>query len=227
MTNASQGPTLSSEFAGKGSFHNLPALCPHCGAYVVFQAVNVADVGESWLLIDGYRIIAILIGQCPGCNGLVVGICTAGDRRLIWPPSLPPDRSPPDLDPEYKVVYNQARQVFSISPMAAAVLTRRCLQHVIRTKLGITKANLFEEIVEAVKSDNLTKATRDALDHIREIGNWGAHPIQDQANQIIEVTPEEAEYTLHVLELLFHDLYVTPARIAEMDAKVRGKKGGT
>jgi len=115
----------------------------------------------------------------------------------------------------------------SASPMAAAVLARRCLQHVIRAKLGIEKDNLFQEISEAATREELSMPTRKALDHVRHFGNWGAHPVQDQASQIIEVTPEEAEYTLQVLELLFEDLYVKPLKIATMAAKIEDKKEGT
>ena len=98
------------------------------------------------------------------------------------------------------------------------------MQHVIRDKMGIKKKGLFEEIAEAINRPDLSMPTRNALDHIRTIGNWGAHPVEDQASAIIEVTPEEAEYTLQVLEMLFHDLYVVPQQIATMQAKIQKKK---
>jgi hypothetical protein len=144
--------------------------------------------------------------------------------RLIWPRSVPPDRSPLGMEPHFQSIYDQARNVLDMSPMAAAVLARRCLQHVIRKKLGITKRNLFEEIAEAVTRPDLSMPTRSALDHVREIGNWSAHPVEDQGAAIIDVTQEEAEYTLGVLEMLFHDLYVIPQQIATMQAKIQKKK---
>jgi hypothetical protein len=95
---------------------------------------------------------------------------------------------------------------------------------VVRTKLKIVKKTLFDEIAEAVTRPELSMPTRSALDHVRQIGNWGAHPVEDQASAIIDVTPEEAEYTLQVLEMLFHDLYVVPQQIATMQAKIQKKK---
>jgi hypothetical protein len=95
---------------------------------------------------------------------------------------------------------------------------------VIREKLGIKKKTLFEEIQEAATREELAKPTRDSLDDVRRIGNWGAHPVEDQANTIIEVTGEEAEYTLEVLELLFNDLYVVPSHIQSMQAKMKAKQ---
>ena len=94
----------------------------------------------------------------------------------------------------------------------------------IRTKLKIKRNRLFDEIAEALRSDELSKNTRDSLDHIRTIGNWAAHPETDQANAIIEVTSEEASYTLDVLELLFDDLYTKPAKVAAMHSSIGKKK---
>lgn len=100
--------------------------------------------------------------------------------------------------------------------------------------MKIRKRSLDLEILEAVKSDALTKPTRQSLDHIRTIGNFAAHPSpkdsreptsgdvghngpeHDAASTIIDVSPSEAAYTLHVLELLFRDLIVTPTRAQGM-----------
>ncbi len=144
--------------------------------------------------------------------------------QLLWPVDVRPDLAPTGLEAHIKKTYDEARQILPFSPMAAAVLCRRCLQHVIREKLGISKHNLHEEIAEAIKKPELTKNTQEALDHIRKIGNWGAHPSVDQANTIIDVTPEEADYCLDVLELLFEDLYVRPQTTAAMAAKLKAKK---
>ncbi|MBK9975389.1 MAG: DUF4145 domain-containing protein [Planctomycetes bacterium] len=111
--------------------------------------------------------------------------------------------------------------------MAAAVLARRCIQHLIRIKLAIKKRDLFQEIEEAVKRPELTKPTQDSLHHVREIGNWSAHPSTDQAETIIDVDAADAEYTIDVVELLFVDLYVTPAHAAAMRARIDAKKKRT
>jgi len=218
--------SLSSAFAGQGSFDGLRAICPHCGSLAVFQSMGSANMGH--VLIDGYLASIFYQGRCPGCFGIALGVCLIvedeAQHRLIWPHSVPPDRSPSGLDPEYKSIYDQARNVLDMSPMASAVLARRCLQHVIREKLGIKKKNLFDEIAEAVTRPELSTPTRSALDHVRKIGNWGAHPVEDQASAIIEVTQEDAEYTLQVLELLFQDLYAVPQQVATMQGKIQKKK---
>jgi hypothetical protein len=114
----------------------------------------------------------------------------------------------------------EARKVLADSPNASALLARRCLQQVLRRKLKISPASLAKEVEEARKCPDLTAPTKNAFDHIRLIGNSAAHPDGDPAMQMFDVTGHDAEYTLGVLELLFNDLYVTPARTAAMEARL-------
>jgi hypothetical protein len=188
-------------------------------------------LGTGGVKDGGIKAAVAVLGRCPGCEELLVGVKFAGEElpellnsKLLWPRNILPDLSPTGLDAHFKSIYDQARSVLDISPMASAVLTRRCLQHVVREKLGIRKKTLFEETAEAVNRQELSMPTRSALDHVRTIGNWAAHPVEDQASTIIDVTQEEAEYTLEVLEMLFHDLYVVPQQIATMQGKIQKKK---
>jgi len=166
------------------------------------------------------------------CSGLVIGVSgyegpghAAGE--LLWPLDTWADRAPDKLDKDIRKAYDEARAVLPLSSMAAAVLARRCLQHVIRRKLGIERARLFDEIAEAEKREELAKPTRESLHHVREIGNWGAHPSVDQANTIIDVDRGEATYTLEALEMVFQDLYAAPARIKAMARHIGKRKKGS
>jgi len=56
----------------------------------------------------------------------------------------------------------------------------------------------------------------DAIDAIRNIGNFAAHPIKSkQTGQIIPVEPGEAEWNLDVLESLFDFYFVAPEKLKE------------
>ena len=88
------------------------------------------------------------------------------------------------------------------------------------------REDLFQEIEGAIAKDDLSKPTKAAIHHVREIGNWGAHPNEDQASVLIEVTEDEARYTLEVVELLFNDLYVTPQKVASMGIAIGQKQTG-
>lgn len=209
------------------------AICPHCGSGVHFELiadVNLRGTG-GWKMPSGPDAARIIALGCPACMCVSLLFGNSPDkmmpaRTFVWPLSESPDRAPGGLDQEIKKFYDQARSIIASSPDGAAVLTRRCLQQVIRTRLPIKHSSLFKEIEEAIKCPELSKPTADALGHIRDIGNWSAHPILDESDTLIEVTREEAEYTLQTLELCFDDLYVKTSRVEEMTKRIAAKKKG-
>jgi len=242
-------PKLRVAFAEKQNFSELLAVCPHCGAPSVFEQLITTDRGFNapgtvikWA--NGLRV-----GQCRGCKGIIIGVQVhsyINDKQarqvgfVLWPLETWPDRAPPGVAPEIRQAYDEARQVLPLSPMAAAVLARRALQHVLRKELKIARRRLFDEIEEAETREELSQPTRQALHHVREIGNWGAHPIRaetdasqreselliDEAHTVIEVTREEAEYTLEAVEMVFDDVYTAVARVAAMKARIEQRKTG-
>jgi len=226
-------PKLSEAFKKRGAFKNLVAACPHCGTNSIFEEAAIS--GHHFdipALAAGLTPGGVQTGLCRGCRGIVFGVVAQqrlakGQHEhvgvLLWPIESWPDRAPADLESEIRSAYDQARAILPLSAMGAAVLARRCLQHLIRQRLGVTKTRLFDEITEAEKRDELSKPTRDALHHVRQIGNWGAHPSVDQAHTIIDVTSEEAEYTLETVEMVFQDLYVAPARIEAMSERLKAR----
>ena len=218
---------LASDFDTKNQedLGGISACCPHCGAFVSFGVINVdKSLGEIIRSMSSNqsdssitdRYIHQLVCTNRICHGVSL-VASAYERdaeskmklllELLWPQEVPPNRAPDFLEAEAKQDYDEARMVLHASPAASATLARRCLQYAIRTKLRINKHILFDEIKEAIKSDELSKTTRDALDHVRQIGNFGAHPDIDQSGVLVRVSEEEARYTLFVLELLFDDLY--------------------
>ncbi|MCG3127426.1 MAG: hypothetical protein CHACPFDD_02286 [Phycisphaerae bacterium] len=223
--------TLKEAFEGTGKFEHYPAYCPHCGIAVQYHApLWTGGLHDKQMQHAGRLVQNIGIGRCPSCQQFAIGVATIdnpSDQRpkwhYLWPLGVLPDKAPAGVDPDAKRAYDEARAVFSLSSRAAAILARRALQRVIREKLKIEKRTLFEEIEEAVKLPDLSRPTREAIGHIREFGNWGAHPLKDKsdpAETLLDVTAEQARYTIQVLELVFHDLYELPTQIAAMKAQI-------
>jgi len=101
--------------------------------------------------------------------------------------------------------------VESYSQKAAAALARRCLQNLLHDQ-GIRKKNLNEEIAEAIIK--LPSHLSQAIDAVRTIGNFAAHPIKyEHTGEIVEVESGEAEWSLDVLEQLFDFYYVAPKQL--------------
>ena len=132
---------------------------------------------------------------------------------LIHPKAVSRSPIPSEIPREFARDYAEACLVLADSEKASAALSRRCLQHLLRGKAGITEANLAGEIQQVLDSKQLPTHLADDLDAVRNIGNFAAHPLKSTSTgEIVEVEPQEAEWSLNVLQQLFDFYFVQPAR---------------
>lgn len=114
--------------------------------------------------------------------------------------------------------YYEACKIRDLSPKASATLSRRVLQGMIRDFCGISKSRLIDEIKALKKLDDDGKAPKGveaesiaAIDHVREIGNIGAH-MESDINVIVDVDPGEAQALIELIEMLFEEWYVARSK---------------
>jgi len=122
--------------------------------------------------------------------------------------------------------YIEACRIRDLSPKASATLARRCLQGMIRDFTGIAKGTLDAEIKELQTRVDEEKAPRgvthesvEAIDHVRKIGNIGAHMEKD-IGLIIEIEPDEAQLLIELIETLFEEWYVARKQRADRLASI-------
>jgi hypothetical protein len=128
----------------------------------------------------------------------------------------------PDYIPEaIRRDYEEACAIRDLSPKASATITRRCMQGIIRDFCGISKSRLIDEIKELRKRVDAGDApagvqsdTVAAIDHVRGIGNIGAH-MEADINVIVDVDPDEAQTLIELTEMLFDEWYVARQQRAE------------
>lgn len=219
--------------------------CPHCG--ITFDAErekSVQVIDET----DGNNTIAT-IWHCPSCRKLTISMQRFARRTPASPPrstgfqgmpgvgfeehqvfprttGRPP--TPPEVvnaDPKLVEWYTQACLTLNDSPMASAALSRRCLQHILRDHLGAPKSNLDKEIDWIIKNNKVTPELSVQLDAVRHVGNFAAHPVKvEHSGEIADVEPDEAGWSIEVLEGLFQHVFVAPAvaraRIVAMNEKL-------
>lgn len=74
-----------------------------------------------------------------------------------------------------------------------------------------TLAKEIEALKEAVEEGRapagVTSETVEAIDHVRSIGNIGAH-MEKEIDLIIPVDPDEAQVLIELIEMLFDEWYV-------------------
>jgi hypothetical protein len=183
-------------------------------------------VGENQFGKFGYKLT---VAAClnPECKKVTLNLEIARQNRsyaswmfgeLIQSWRLLPESSAkpqPDFIPTaLREDYTEACRIRDLSPKASATLSRRCLQGMIRHFCGISGARLIDEINtlrEAVEKGSaprgVTIESVDAIDHVRKIGNIGAHMEKD-VDLIIDIEPGEAQALIELIEMLFDEWYV-------------------
>jgi len=195
--------------------------CPHCTVEFHDHPSQI-EIGE-----DKDQKWKIIIRNCPNCkrdiytlvnykyksNGQFLGEEIISSN-LIRPKVANRPPVPIEVPSKFATDYTEACLVFADSAKASAALSRRCVQHIIRDKLGIIKKDLFQEIQEVIDKALLPTDLLESIDAIRNVGNFAAHPIKSQSTgEIVEVEPHEADWNLDVIEMLFEYLFVRPEAI--------------
>lgn len=193
--------------------------CPHC-LTAFHDNREVTELGE-----DGTSKWTLFRRTCPECRKFIFSLFERYERfsvgggnryhyhreRLCYPKAISRAPLPAEVPEEYASDYREACLTLADSPKASAALSRRCLQHTLREKLGVKKGDLASEIQQVLDGGKLPSHLLESLDAVRNIGNFAAHPIKSTASgEVIEVELGEAEWNLDVLESLFDYVFVQP-----------------
>jgi hypothetical protein len=217
--------------------------CPHCNTAVnldfedsvsgVYRAKDYEQTGTGYQLAWDH---------CPECGELIVllqhGRCIqrAGEDDYVWDflksvdaeevlyPKYLARRVEPEVPNGYKAEFLEACSVLPLSPKASAALSRRILQSILRNEFNIRHRNLAQEIDDFIQLKNLPSHLTQAVDAVRNIGNFAAHPLKDtNTGEIVDVELGEAEWLLDVIEALFDYAFVQPQRLEERKKRLNQK----
>jgi hypothetical protein len=109
--------------------------------------------------------------------------------------------------------YLEASAILSDSPRMSAVLSRRILADLLEKYAGRNEYNLASRIEKFIDDPKYASHLKDNLHHLREIGDFGAHAQKDlNTGEILDAGPEEAEWTLDVIDSFFDYFIVAPER---------------
>ena len=217
--------------------------CPHCTTGIRFEEADDVPFYEysdhEKSRHPGSNGYDIPHGFCPECNGLIVmlrigrfggqygrDLLQAGRIDILYPKfSSRPVES--EVPPTYRQDFEEAAAVLPISPKASAAISRRLLQHILRDELGVKPLSLSVEIEEFISRTDVPSHLTEAVDAVRNVGNFAAHPLKDKSTgAIADVEPGEAEWLLDVLESLFDFAFVQPKRLALRKKQLNEKLSG-
>lgn len=215
-------------------------ICPHCAVEMHPQNPDrggMHGATQMWYSSGGQtrRVSAV---ECPACGGAILlhsdivyapvvrGETTATEENIfvLWPRTSGRKPLPVEVLDPYRSLYEEAATVLSDSPRASAVLSRRCLQKMLRDVLHAPAGDLRSEIDWTLNNGNLPPYVTESLHDLRKIGNSGAHPNKSPiTGDDLDVEKGEAEWTLDTLDALFGHLFVEPARVAARKSALTAK----
>lgn len=200
--------------------------CPTCHKEFFPQPSNLitlwADGDENSDAAEKYSV-----QQCPSCYEVIV----MRSEGKAWDKSGTPMMSivtkeeviypaedefslAEEVPAKYREELIEANAALQYSAKASAALSRRLLQKTLREELKIKKRDLSLEIDEFVEMSGAPTYLTGAVDAIRHVGNFAAHPLKfTNTGEIVDVEPGEAEWLIEVLDSLFDFVFVQPVRL--------------
>ena len=168
----------------------------------------------SFLVFGREEISPITLGRLSDVKGLV--------KRILYNPNTVWRPLPPGVPAECAEDYSEACAALPVSPKAAAALSKRCLQTLLRKTAKVKPGSLGDEIQQLIDSKTLPSHLVQSIDAIRNIGNFAAHPIKNEkSGEVVGVEPGDAEWNLDVLDSLFDFYFVQPALAEKRHAPSR------
>lgn len=159
--------------------HLVKFTCPYCNTlsqqkWSDVYLYNGGDNGAFFntTLYNQTPVEEINSSTCESCGKHHIWI----DGKMIQPDSSGVPVPAEDMPEEIKVIYFEAREVFTKSPRASAALLRLALQHLCQ-HLGGEGKNINDDIAKLVKV-GLDARVQRSLDIVRVTGNNAVHPGQ-------------------------------------------------
>jgi len=188
--------------------------CPHCQTSHVQVQKIFSDVFINPQLRTYWHIVRC---QNNKCSKLILLIINNRDILRIYPSGTYTLNNNIPVSNEIKDEFQEAGQCLASNCYKASmVMSRRVLQRILKDQ-GCTDRTLVKAIEFAVKQDILRKSFHPIAEEIRQYGNLGAHP---DDNQLSNATKENAQQILDFVRLIIQDFYEVPAA-AELLKKQR------
>jgi hypothetical protein len=204
--------------------------CPHCNTGINVEYEESETWEEEGQTGNGYQVAW---AHCPNCWELIVmlqrGKYKDGHLRGVTTeeilfPKFMTRYVEPEVPEAYRQDFLEAASIMMISPKASAAVSRRLLQLVLREQFKIQHASLAHEIDAFLKLKDIPAYLAGAVDAVRNVGNFAAHPLKDtNTGEVVEVESGEAEWLLDVIEALFDFAFVQPKRLSQRKAALNKK----
>ena len=205
--------------------------CGHCGKLTIFEIRgegNKDGAKIDYNYHDGQDITTWRILECQRCKKPTLeevntsyefrydGVYgsmepTSFDLAILYPETRPPLTNLPEpIEKNYKAAF----KIQNIEPSACAVMIGRTLEAVCNYEKAPGRT-LSDKLNNLVNSDRIPPTLAEMAHQLRQIRNLGAHDAVD------EVREEDVPTIMDFLEAILEYLYVAPAKIAALQARLK------
>ncbi len=221
--------------------------CPRCSRHIILDAADIDDHYYNFRLVHAdpqwyqsrFQTVA-----CRVCRHIVA---TFGFYRVQMQDSNTPQRRPERMDVmvtngSYRELvvyplhvqqtfdetvvpdgivrdYEEAAAIVDLSPRASAVLSRRCLQAIMRGYYKVGNLRTLHDEIEAAHANGMPTPIFEAAMALKTVGNIGAHPEQD-IEHIVDIEPHEASALVAFVAFLFENTYIKDVQEQARLAKI-------
>jgi hypothetical protein len=189
--------------------------CPHCGVMVDLKPQK--DLASP----HSIRHESFLICQCPRkpCREIVFVVFDTLNNHIqaAYPySSTSAEQYPKSIPPKIREDMAEAVRCFSVNAYrSVVVMCRRVLQR-IASDHQITGGDIKSQTNRMFEAGLITKNLKDAAHEIRHFGGFGAHPQDDDLDN---VTRDDALGIWRQVNQFVNNLYVMPAENAELQKR--------
>lgn len=183
--------------------------CPHCG---VRHVQTLPRFTEPLSTRDGTVHWHLVRCQNDKCQRLVlVQTANTGAIQQVYPFASYALDQTAQIPAEIRDDFREAGLCLGAGCCKASlVMSRRVLQRCLHDQ-GCEQDKLVDAIGHALQSNVLRKAFQPLAEEIRQYGNLGAHPNDDQLQN---ANRQNAHQVLEFARLLIHEFYEVPASAA-------------
>jgi hypothetical protein len=191
--------------------------CPHCQTRHVQAEARFAENLHPNRAKTTWQVVRC---QNPQCRLLVLVVLTEGSGvQTIYPLGAYELDSTAKITNEIRDDFREAGTCLAAGCYRASlVMSRRVLQRCLKEQ-GCADHNLVDAIDTAIKTGVLRKTFHPIATEIRQYGNLGAHPDDDN---LANADNESATQVLDFTRLLIHEFFEVPATADALRKKREG-----
>ena len=204
--------------------------CPSCQKFPVKHMKGESINGQTTACNEnGNKVdVYFLRKVCPECDIVIISLYFRyptgrfENKGRVFPVGKY-NPAPPEIPASFAKDYNEAMNIFDLSSNASTALLRRCLENVLKNKIGIKEGKLAKKVETYLKMTEAHPIIKKYIDTARKAGNISSHVFSDISDQIIDNTPEEVEFTKKVIDMMFQHHFIEEEELARISKQIEEK----